>query len=183
VLNFNGTINPRQMRFNLDLACKSFGIVSSKTEGMDGRAVETLYRAGRHEDIATYCLEDVRATCELYLKLEKTLLQFEMSFRDAEERASRRKTAAEQLRSQTPRSTSRPSWSQVTETSLTLTSALDAAEEEVVTAKHQAIVLEKLVSDTARRRDLASSPPLTGTQAGRLRASRRDAGAPLQCRT
>jgi hypothetical protein len=37
---------------------------------------------------------------------------------------------------------------QVTKTSLTLTSALDAAEEEVVTAKHQAIVLEKLVSDT-----------------------------------
>jgi 3'-5' exonuclease len=146
VLNFNGTINPRQMRFNLDLACKSFGIVSSKTEGMDGRAVETLYRAGRHEDIAVYCLEDVRATCELYLKLEKTLLQFEMSFRDAEERAARRKTAAEQL---SLAQMDEPSFmEQVTKTSLTLTSALDAAEEEVVTAKHQAIVLEKLVSDT-----------------------------------
>ncbi|MFO1533948.1 MAG: diphthamide synthesis protein, partial [Thermoplasmatota archaeon] len=63
-----------QMRFNLDLACKSFGIVSSKSDGMDGRAVETLYRAGRYEDIALYCLEDVRATSELYLKLESTLL-------------------------------------------------------------------------------------------------------------
>ena len=144
VLNFNGTINPRQMRFNLDLACKSFGIISSKTEGMDGRAVETLYRAGRHEDIAVYCLEDVRATCELYLKLEKTLLQFEMSFRDAEERAARRKTAAEQL----SLAIEEPTFmEQVTKTSLTLTSALDAAEEEVVTAKHQAIVLEKLVGD------------------------------------
>jgi hypothetical protein len=49
-LNFNGTINPRQMRFNLDLACKAFGIVSSKPEGMDGRSVETMYRAGRYED-------------------------------------------------------------------------------------------------------------------------------------
>lgn len=146
VLNFNGTINPRQMRFNLDLACKSFGIVSSKTEGMDGRAVETLYRAGRHEDIAIYCLEDVRATCELYLKLEKTLLQFEMSFKDAEERAARRKTAAEQL---SLAQMDEPTFmEQVTKTSLTLTSALDAAEEEVVTAKHQAIVLEKLVGDT-----------------------------------
>lgn len=146
VLNFNGTINPRQMRFNLDLACKSFGIISSKTEGMDGRAVETLYRAGRHEDIAVYCLEDVRATCELYLKLEKSLLQFEMSFKDAEERAARRKTAAEQL---TLAQMDEPTFmEQVTKTSLTLTSALDAAEEEVVTAKHQAIVLEKLVSDT-----------------------------------
>lgn len=145
VLNFNGTINPRQMRFNLDLACKSFGIVSSKTEGMDGRAVETLYRAGRHEDIAVYCLEDVRATCELYLKLEKTLLQFEMSFRDAEERAARRKTAAEQL---SIAQMDEPTFmEQVTKTSLTLTEALDAAEEEVVTAKHQAIVLEKLVSE------------------------------------
>jgi 3'-5' exonuclease len=145
VLNFNGTINPRQMRFNLDLACKSFGIISSKTEGMDGRAVETLYRAGRHEDIAVYCLEDVRATCELYLKLEKTLLQFEMSFRDAEERAARRKTAAEQLSLAQP---DEPTFmEQVTKTSLTLTEALDAAEEEVVTAKHQAIVLEKLVAE------------------------------------
>ena len=148
VLNFNGTINPRQMRFNLDLACKTFGIVSSKTEGMDGRAVETLYRAGRYEDIATYCLEDVRATCELYLKLEKTLLQFEMSFRDAEDRAARRKTAAEQLSIMQMASPDEPSFmDQVKETSLTLTEALDAAEEEVVTAKHQAIVLEKLVGE------------------------------------
>ena len=144
VLNFNGTINARQMRFNLDLACKSFGIVSSKTDGMDGRAVETLYRAGRHEDIALYCLEDVRATCELYLKLEKTLLLFEMSFRDAEERLSRRKTASEQLSIVPDEPTFMES---VTKTSLTLTSALDAAEEEVVTAKHQAIVLEKLVAE------------------------------------
>ena len=148
VLNFNGTINPRQMRFNLDLACKTFGIASSKTDGMDGRAVETLYRAGRHEDIALYCLEDVRATCELYLKLEKTLLQFEMSFREAEERAARRKTAAEQL---TLVQIDEPTFmEQVTMTSLALTEALDAPDappEEVVTGKHQAMVLEKLVGD------------------------------------
>jgi 3'-5' exonuclease len=148
VLNFNGTINPRQMRFNLDLACKTFGIASSKTDGMDGRAVETLYRTGRHEDIALYCLEDVRATCELYLKLEKTLLQFEMSFREAEERAARRKTAAEQL---TLVQIDEPTFmEQVTMTSLTLTEALDAPDappEEVVTGKHQAMVLEKLVGD------------------------------------
>ncbi len=148
VLNFNGTINPRQMRFNLDLACKTFGIASSKTDGMDGRAVETLYRAGRHEDIALYCLEDVRATCELYLKLEKTLLQFEMSFREAEERAARRKTAAEQL---TLMQIDEPTFmEQVTMTSLTLTEALDAPDAppaEVVTGKHQALVLEKLAGD------------------------------------
>lgn len=145
VLNFNGTINPRQMRFNLDLACKTFGIVSSKAEGMDGRSVETMYRAGRHEDIAVYCLEDVRATCELYLKLEKTLLLFEPAFRDAEDRASRRRTAAEQLSIlQPPEPTFIDS---VQKTSLTLTSALDdltADENEIMTTKAQAIVLEKL---------------------------------------
>ncbi len=150
VLNFNGTINARQMRFNLDLACKAFGIVSSKTEGMDGRAVETLYRAGRHEDIAIYCLEDVRATCELYLKLEKTLLGFESAFRDAEDRASRRRTLSEQLAVVQP---PEPTFmEQVTKTSLTLTSALEQADDpsdDVVTTRTQAMVLEKLVQGTA----------------------------------
>ncbi|MFP5247135.1 MAG: ribonuclease H-like domain-containing protein, partial [Thermoanaerobaculia bacterium] len=154
VLNFNGTINPRQMRFNLDLACKAFGIVSSKTEGMDGRAVETLYRAGRHEDIAVYCLEDVRATCELYLKLEKTLLLFENAFRDAEERLARRRTAAEQLSIMQP---TEPTFMEsVTKTSLTLTRSLDEinAADELVTSKHQALILEKLVQAETREEEL-----------------------------
>jgi hypothetical protein len=155
VLNFNGTLNPRQMRFNLDLACKAFGIVSSKAEGMDGRAVETLYRAGRYEDIAVYCLEDVRATCELYLKLEKTLLQFEPSFRDAEERAARRRTTAEQLPIV---AASEPTFMEsVTKTSLKLTSSLDETVEtadEVVTSRAQAIVLEKLVQSEAREDEI-----------------------------
>jgi predicted PolB exonuclease-like 3'-5' exonuclease len=155
VLNFNGTLNPRQMRFNLDLACKTFGIVSSKTEGMDGRAVETLYRAGRYEDIATYCLEDVRATCELYLKLEKTLLQFEPSFRDAEERAMRRRVTREQLsiiRDEEP-----SFMESITETSLTLTSSLEQGEatsDDVVTSKAQAMVLEKLVQSESPEDEL-----------------------------
>ncbi len=156
VLNFNGTLNPRQIRFNLDLACKTFGIVSSKTEGMDGRAVETLYRAGRHEDIAVYCLEDVRATCELYLKLEKTLLLFEPAFKEAEERASRRRTA-EQLSilqpepepsfMEPPEPAAEPTFMEsVTETSLTLTSSLEAISDDIVTSKHQALILEKLAA-------------------------------------
>lgn len=154
VLNFNGTLNPRQMRFNLDLACKTFGIVSSKTDGMDGRAVETLYRAGRHEDIAIYCLEDVRATCELYLKLEKTLLQFEPSFRDAEERAARRKATADQM---SILQGGVPSFIEsVTNASLTLEAALDDvsnAPDEVVTSKAQAMVLDKLVQGEPKAED------------------------------
>src|SRR4029077_1043094 len=42
-LNFHGTTNSRQSKFNLDLACKAFGVETSKSEGMDGRAVESFY--------------------------------------------------------------------------------------------------------------------------------------------
>ena len=146
VLNFNGTINSRQMRFNLDLACKTFGITSSKGEGMDGRAVESMYRAGRYEDIATYCLEDVRATCELYLKLEKTLLLFEQSFREAEERLSRMRRP--QQLTIVP-SSENAFIESVNESSLMLSAALDddppSSDEIMMTESQQAIVLEKLV--------------------------------------
>ncbi len=151
VLNFNGTVNPRQMRFNLDLACKAFGIVSSKADGMDGRSVERLYNAGRHEDIALYCLEDVRATSELYLKLEQTLLMFEPAFRDAEERASRRKEGVP----------GGPGFMEgVAQSSLALASSLDTIEaagtddQQVMTAKQQAMVLEKLVTPAEQEEEL-----------------------------
>ncbi|HEY0143140.1 MAG TPA: ribonuclease H-like domain-containing protein [Thermoanaerobaculia bacterium] len=145
-LNFSGTLNGRQIRFNLDLACKAFGIQSSKTEGMDGRSVETLYRAGRYEDIAVYCLEDVRATCELYLKLEKTILAFETYFREAEERHQRNRREETEQQLLVPMSES-SFMDSVTRTSLTLASQLDevAGENELVGAKHAAMVLEKLV--------------------------------------
>lgn len=153
VLNFNGTVSPRQMRFNLDLACKSFGIVSSKSDGMDGRAVETLYRAGRHEDIALYCLEDVRATSELYLKLESTLLMFEQAFREAEERARRR--------SEPSIVASEMSFLDgVAQSSLALSSSLEKldivadGESQMLTAKQQAMVLEKLVTPMVDEEEL-----------------------------
>ncbi|HEX6158573.1 MAG TPA: ribonuclease H-like domain-containing protein [Thermoanaerobaculia bacterium] len=157
-LNFSGTLNGRQIRFNLDLACKAFGIQSSKTEGMDGRSVETLYRAGRYEDIAVYCLEDVRATCELYLKLEKTILAFETYFREAEERHQRNRLReeAEQQQPMLAPSSESSFIESVTRTSLTLADALDdiADENELVSAKHQALVLEKLVHAAEAEEDL-----------------------------
>lgn len=141
-LNFSGTLNFRQIRFNLDLACKAFGIVSSKTEGMDGRAVESMYRAGRYEDIATYCLEDVRATCELYLKLEPTLLMFEPAFRDSEERAGHRGDAI------VP-SSEGAFMESITQTALALLPELEklsGAESEDPGMKHPAEILEKLAA-------------------------------------
>ena len=152
VLNFNGTVNRRQMRFNLDLACKSFGIVSSKTDGMDGRAVEALYRAGRHEDIALYCLEDVRATSELYLKLESTLLMFEQAFRESEERARRR--------SEPEIVTSEMSFLDgIAQSSLALASSLEKtiakdAEPPTLNGRQQAMILEKLVTPTIDEEEL-----------------------------
>ena len=160
VLNFNGTLNWRQMRFNLDLACKTFGITSSKGEGMDGRAVEMMYRAGRHEEIATYCLEDVRATCELYLKLERTLLLFEPAFREAEERATRMRRPEEQMSIMI---TSEQSFMDgVAENSEMLASSLERMEtvevpQEVMSAKQQAHVLEKLVSPATADDDLTDA--------------------------
>jgi 3'-5' exonuclease len=153
VLNFNGTVNRRQMRFNLDLACKAFGIVSSKADGMDGRSVATLYSAGRYEDIALYCLEDVRATSELYLKLEGTLLLFEQAFREAEERAQRGKSDTYVPGQETFNES-------LAQSSIALSSALERIEivttddQESLTARQQALVLERLVTPAAEEEEL-----------------------------
>lgn len=61
-------------KWNLDFACKAFGIESPKEHGMDGYSVGPYYRAGRLREIALYCRRDVEATAGLFKKLEKTLL-------------------------------------------------------------------------------------------------------------
>jgi DNA polymerase III epsilon subunit-like protein len=82
-LNFYGTTNSRQFKFNLDLACKVFNIPTSKGEGLDGRSVETWYRAGKHREIADYCLDDVRATAE---RLIEALLERPVELDGVDER-------------------------------------------------------------------------------------------------
>jgi predicted PolB exonuclease-like 3'-5' exonuclease len=147
-LNFFGTTNSRQFKFNLDLACKAFGVETSKGEGLDGRSVETWYRAGKHREIAEYCLDDVRATAELYEKLAPTMLSFNKEFREAEDRAARMAATKTLI---VP-STEATFMESVEQTSLALTASLehdgDAAETETVTVKtrHQAAVFEKLVA-------------------------------------
>lgn len=142
-LSFYGTTNGRQFKFNLDLACKVFGIATSKSEGVDGRSVETWYRAGRHREIADYCLEDVRATLELYEKIAPTLLIFNKDFRESEERDAR--TRKEPV-AMVPSSES-AFMQAVTQTSLALSASLDIAEVAQLAAPqtHQAIVFEKLM--------------------------------------
>ena len=139
VLNFFGTPNPRQYKFNLDLACKAFGVETSKGEGLDGRSVEAWYRAGRHREIAEYCMDDVRATAELYEKLSTTLLPMNYKFREVELRTARNAGQMALLPS------SEAGFVQsITQASMTLVPSLDE-EPPVVAGAHEAIVLEKLI--------------------------------------
>ncbi len=139
VLNFFGTPNPRQYKFNLDLACKAFGVETSKGEGLDGRSVETWYRAGRHREIAEYCMDDVRATAELYEKLAATLLPMNYKFREVELRTAR--NAGQMALIPSSESTFVQS---ITQTSMTLSAALDEPPP-IIGGSHEAIVLEKLI--------------------------------------
>src|SRR5258708_2103213 len=179
VLNFFGTTNARQFKFNLDLACKVFGVETSKGEGMDGRSVETKYLAGRHREIADYCLDDVRATAQLYEKLAPTLLGFNREFRDAEERANRKmpstssvslppdpalddaemqaSLALEPAPGDSEAQTSlalEPSFADsLMQSSRALTASLDegsAVRTDAVTAKVPAVILEKLAQGDAQ---------------------------------
>jgi hypothetical protein len=61
-------------KWNLDFACKAFGVESPKEQGMDGFSVGPYYRAGRLREIALYCRRDVEATAGLFRKVEHTLL-------------------------------------------------------------------------------------------------------------
>ena len=156
VLNFFGTTNSRQFKFNLDLACKTFGVETSKSEGVDGRSVEAWYRAGRYRELADYCLEDVRATAELYEKLTAPLLAFDRSFRESEERAARSARRSDAL---VPTDES-AFMESVTETSKALAESLqDGAEDgaAAVSGRHQAAILEKLAPKDEREDELSGS--------------------------
>jgi DNA polymerase elongation subunit (family B) len=58
-------------RFNLDTWCRTFGIKSPKEDGITGHEVKDLFKAGRHLDIARYCVGDLRATNGLLSYWEK----------------------------------------------------------------------------------------------------------------
>lgn len=57
--------------FSLHMVSQVFGIKSPKEEGVSGAMVGDLFRDQRTTDIARYCLRDVRATKEVYLRWEK----------------------------------------------------------------------------------------------------------------
>lgn len=51
---------------SLDLTCDFFGITSPKLGGITAETVAKAFADGNIEGIKTYCLEDVRATYEIY---------------------------------------------------------------------------------------------------------------------
>jgi hypothetical protein len=55
---------------SLDLLAEVLKLGISKTEGMDGGRVYDCFCEGRHEDIASYCLQDVEVVRAVYYALE-----------------------------------------------------------------------------------------------------------------
>lgn len=72
---YSGSASGATRRFNFDMFAKAFGVVSPKAGGVDGSKVQSLFEAGDMTAISEYCLRDVRATWELYLKW-RSLLKF-----------------------------------------------------------------------------------------------------------
>lgn len=62
-----------RQNYSLDYWCRRFDVESPKGS-IDGSQVGRYYREGRLEDIGEYCLRDVRATAQLYEKVEPSLL-------------------------------------------------------------------------------------------------------------
>jgi len=61
-LTFYGAIR----KYNMDFYAKSFGLTSSKEEGMDGSMVGEFFRQKKYLDIARYCVRDLVTTKEIY---------------------------------------------------------------------------------------------------------------------
>ena len=58
-----------RMRGGLEFWSSQFGLASSK-DSVRGAGVAALYREGRLEEIARYCLDDARVTAQLYGRLK-----------------------------------------------------------------------------------------------------------------
>lgn len=70
---FSGSFYGATKRFNFDFYTRAFGITSPKSEGIDGSKVAEFFHNNRYTEIAEYCLRDVVATWELFLKWKEFL--------------------------------------------------------------------------------------------------------------
>jgi hypothetical protein len=53
-------------RISLSDVADAIGISSPKQDGIDGSRIYDLFRAGKHQDIAAYCMRDVECAREVY---------------------------------------------------------------------------------------------------------------------
>ena len=65
---FSKTFYGATRRFNFDFYAHAYGIESPKSKEINGGNVGEFYQDGKTKEIAEYCLSDVRATWELFLK-------------------------------------------------------------------------------------------------------------------
>ena len=70
IFSFHGATRDR---YSLDYWCRRFDVESPKGS-IDGSQIGRAYREGRLDEIGEYCLRDVRATAELYRRVEETLV-------------------------------------------------------------------------------------------------------------
>jgi DNA polymerase elongation subunit (family B) len=69
VLTDWGTFEAGKLDFFLDM----FGL-GGKTEGMDGSMVQGAWEEGLHDEIGEYCLQDCKATFQLFQKIKRYFL-------------------------------------------------------------------------------------------------------------
>ncbi len=60
-------------KFNFDYYSRAFGLESPKSQGVDGSKVKTLFEQGEYLTIAQYCMRDVKATFDLFLRIKDYL--------------------------------------------------------------------------------------------------------------
>jgi DNA polymerase elongation subunit (family B) len=60
-------------KYSLDFYCKGFGITSPKDGGLTGLDLGPLFHEGRYKEIAEYCIGDVKATAQLFLRWQEYL--------------------------------------------------------------------------------------------------------------
>lgn len=68
-LTFYGAVR----KYNLDFYCKAFGIKSPKSEGITGLDLGVLFHEKKFRNIAEYCMGDVIATAQLYMRWNEFL--------------------------------------------------------------------------------------------------------------
>jgi len=59
-----------RQRISLHELTQALGIPSPKESGVDGLGIYDLYQQGRHEEIAQYCLQDVKCAREVFYRLQ-----------------------------------------------------------------------------------------------------------------